>query len=62
MNYSGNLNKTQLLLELSRFYVFDRGNMNEAVIKPTVQNWSYSGVMQYYYQFMQVVEKHEMKK
>ena len=36
--------------------------MNDAVIKPTVQNWSFSGVMQYYYQFMQVVEKHEMNK
>ena len=44
------------------FYVFDWGNMNGAVIKPTVQNWSYSGVMQYYHQFMQVVEKHEMNK
>ena len=44
------------------FYVFDSGNMNGAVIKPTVQNWSFSGVMQYYHQFMQVVEKHEMNK
>jgi hypothetical protein len=48
--------------ELVCFYLFDKGNMNDAVIKPTVQNWSFSGVMQYYYQFMQVVEKHEMKK
>ena len=44
------------------FYVFDSGNMNGAIIKPTVQNWSYSGVMHYYYQFMQVVEEHQMKK
>ena len=48
--------------EIVCFYVFDWGNMNGAVIKPTVQNWSYSGVMQYYHQFMQVVEKHEMNK
>lgn len=39
------------------YYVFDWKNMNGAVMKPTVQNWSFSGVMQYYHQFMPLVEK-----
>ena len=39
------------------YYVFDWKNMSGAVMKPTVQNWSFSGVMQYYHQFMLLVEK-----
>lgn len=39
------------------YYVFDEQNMNGAVMKPMVENWSFSGVMQYFYQLMPLVEK-----
>lgn len=39
------------------YYVFDWKNMNGAVMKPMVENWSFSGVMQYFYQLMPLVEK-----
>jgi hypothetical protein len=44
------------------YYIFDWKNMNGAVMKPIFQNWSFSGVMQYYHQFMKVIEKHEVNK
>lgn len=48
--------------ETFSYYIFDWKNMNGAVMKPIVQNWSFSGVMEYYHQFMKVIEKHEVNK
>ncbi|WP_291148570.1 hypothetical protein [Flavobacterium sp. UBA7680] len=43
------------------FYVCDFENMDGAVMKPLSMNWSFSGIRQQYYQFMEDIKKAGLK-
>ncbi|HEX8561914.1 MAG TPA: hypothetical protein VF676_02935 [Flavobacterium sp.] len=44
------------------YYVFNWDKPDGAVMKPTVKNWSFSGVRQRYYQFMEDIRKQQLER